>query len=136
MKKWIILLSLMLSTTVIADRRGTDGATQNFDADFEKVWSAALTALDDKTIESASKDIGQISTKAVKDHSFLAGDTSKTVSVKVGRSKPCKVTVHANIERTVQVSVGGATRSATDTYSDDDLEKEILKSMEKELSKK
>jgi hypothetical protein len=134
MRTWILLLGLTASIAGFADRLGTEGATQTFDADFEKVWNAALVALDDKTIETANKEIGQITTKAEKGHSFLAGDTSKSISVKIGRAKPCKVVIHANVERTTQVSVGGATRSGTDTYSDDDLEKEVLKAMEKQLS--
>ncbi len=129
--KSFILMGLFLSLNASADRTGTEGATQVFQADFEKVWNAALVALDDKTIESASKDVGQILTKAEKGHNFT-GETSKSISVKISHASPCKVTVHSNIERTVSAGPFGNVKG-TDTYSDDDQEKEILKAIEKSL---
>lgn len=132
----LIVIMMFLPTLSMADRLGTDGTSQTFDADFEKVWNAALVALDDKTIDQANKDIGQITTKAEKGHN-LTGETSKTIAVKISHAKPCKVMIHANVERIVTVSAGpfgAGSRSGTDTYSDDGLEKEILSGIEKALS--
>lgn len=133
----LLLMAGFFAFSAHADRLGTDGTSRAFDADYEKVWNAALVALDDKTIESANKDIGQIVTKAVKSSNLL-GDKSTTIAVKIGHAKPCKVMVHVNIERTVQgggLGIGG-TMSQTDTYSDDDKEKDILDSMDKALKAK
>jgi hypothetical protein len=133
----VLAFGLFISSVAIADRLGTDGTSQTFDADFEKVWNAALVALDDKTIDSANKDIGQITTKPEKGHN-LTGETSKTIALKISHAKPCKVMVHANIERVTQGGMLGmrGTASMTSTYSDDGLEKDILKGIEKSLAVK
>lgn len=134
MKTWIALAGIFLSLTCFADRLGTAGTSRTFDANFEKVWNAALVALDDKTIATANKDVGQIITQVEKGSNFL-GEKETTISIKIGHAKPCKVMVHVNIARTVQgggVGIGG-TMSQTDTYSDDGKEKDILDAMDKAL---
>jgi len=117
--------------SAMAARLGTEGLTQSFDADYEQVWNAALGALEDKTIETGNKDIGQITTKAEKSTNLL-GDKSTTYSIKITRAKPVKVIIHVNIEKTVSVGLSG--RSSTDTYSDDDEEKAVMKKIEGALA--
>lgn len=134
MLKSLMIVSMLFSFTAFADRLGTEGVTKTFDAEYESAWNAALVAIEDLTIESANKDVGQIITKAVKSTNFL-GDKSTTTQIKIGRSKPIKVVVHVNIEKTVTTS-GRLSRSATDTYSDDDAEKAIMQKIENELKPK
>lgn len=121
--KTVIVILMLLGSVAKAD-----GTSQVIDNSFDKIWDASVAALEDKTIDQANKDIGQITTKPEKS-SFLSLNISKTITVKISKSSPCKVTVVSTVEKSRQAHG----RTDSDIGNDSGAEKDLLEKIQKNL---
>lgn len=123
-----IFLNLLLVTRVsLGDPSFKSSAPYN--AIFDKVWSACAQVLDEETIQSADKAIGQIVTAPKTEMDVLRGGNVTTqTTVKVSLKKP--IVVRVMVKKSTQyhgVQVGHvAMAGAIKEESDEDKEKDIL----------
>lgn len=121
--KYVIMILALISLDAKAS------SVQTYSAAYDKLWDAAVTALEDKTIDQANKDIGQITLKP-EESSFLSVNMSKTTVVKISHSG--KVTVTSDVKKCRQAL--GRTDCLND--ADESQEKSILEAIEKALGAK